>query len=265
MRSAHGGGFLYALGTKLGITNVDIVIGSSGDAGSVLYYTTREPEQYEMVKKIWTELLSTPKFISFIRPWKVMDIDYLVDTVFKKLAPLNIESIEKSPIEYYIPITNALTGKTKYVNRKDKVDIFEVLRATKAIPVFFGKKVELPWGEFVDGEMGPTLEDHVLFAAQAGATNILVIDNVAQKTPMRKLLGTLYAHTRPKGLKDAVIRDINTQSVCMTIEGTTLLCVQPKQLPAGTLTRDKKKLEETFEIGVRDALAMEKELRDLLS
>ena len=80
MRSAHGGGFLYALGTQLNI-RPDIIVASSGNAGNAIYFCA---EQFDDLKNIWLERLSTSKFISFLRPFRVMDIDYLVDEVFKK-------------------------------------------------------------------------------------------------------------------------------------------------------------------------------------
>lgn len=81
MRSAHGGGFLCALAQELGIATPDILVASSGDAGNILYFSAG---QYESIKRIWEKLLSTPKFISPWRFWRVMDIDYLIDTVFKE-------------------------------------------------------------------------------------------------------------------------------------------------------------------------------------
>lgn len=265
MRSAHAGGFLCTIADRFGITSPDLVVASSGDAGNVLYFATGKPEQYAYIKKIWTELLSTPKFISYLRLREIMDIDYLVDTVFKRQAPLDVAALERSPVNYFISVTSATTGESRYVSRSDTVDPFELLRATKALPVFFGKQVSLPWGNFIDGELGPTLEDHIKFAVRQGATKIGVIDNNSPRTHLRKVLTKLYVHMVPEGLGQAILRDVGTEAVCATSEHATLLCIQPQRLPAGVLTRDKKKLQETFEVGVQDALSLEKELRELFA
>ena len=262
MRSAHGAGFLYALAKNLGITSPNIMIGSSGDAGNVLYFASG---QYESLKHIWTELLSTPKFISYWRFWKMMNVDYVIDTVFKKIDPLNIEALKKYSVEWTIPITNVDTGKTRYVTAVDALDPFETLRAAKALPVFFGKRISLSGGKYLDGEFGPTLEDHIHHAIERGAKRILLIDHGGSQNLLSKLSTRLYATTLPPMLRQAIVRDISTKSVCVTVPDASIVCLMPEKLPAGLATRNKKKLRETFEHGVADALALESELRSLFN
>ncbi len=137
MRSAHGGGFLYALGAKLGITAPDIMVGSSGDAANIAYFSTG---QYENIKRIWENELSTHRFISPLRFWRLMDIGYLVDTVFRQREPLDVPKLRSSAIRWFVPITDFETGLTRYVSAEDNMDVFEMLRASAAIPILFGKK-----------------------------------------------------------------------------------------------------------------------------
>jgi predicted patatin/cPLA2 family phospholipase len=51
-----------------------------------------------------------------------MDIDYLIDIVFKKQDPLNVSNIYNSNIQFFVPATNSKTGEIKYFNNKDNVD-----------------------------------------------------------------------------------------------------------------------------------------------
>jgi len=60
MKSAHGAGFLYEF-NELGVQRPDIMIGTSGNAGNVLYFCAG---QAESMRRIWTELLSTRQFVS---------------------------------------------------------------------------------------------------------------------------------------------------------------------------------------------------------
>ncbi len=85
MRSAHGAGFLYGL-AELGITDPDIIIGTSGNAGNVLYYVSR---QYDNGSKVWCGgLLSTRKFVSYLRFWRIVNIGVLFPQfVFQKPMP----------------------------------------------------------------------------------------------------------------------------------------------------------------------------------
>jgi len=46
------------------------------------------------------------------------------------------------------------------------------------------------------------------------------------------------------------IRDISTNVFAMKAPGVHVIAVAPQNLPAGKLTRDKKKLQKTFDQGV---------------
>lgn len=260
MRSAHGAGFLYCMGAKLGLTTPDIIIGSSGNAGNVLYFAAG---QYEYLKIAWTKLLSTPKFISLRRLRHIMDIDYLIDTVFRKQVPLDVEELKVTPVRYFLPVTNATTGATRYFTNADDIDPFELLRAAKALPIFFGKKVPLLAETYIDGEVGPTLHDHIACATAHGATDILLINDGSAKTPLGTLVMELYARMSPPGLKEAILRDLSEKAVCVTSPHASILCVRPERLPAHVATRSESRLCATFEAGIADAFAIEGELRAL--
>jgi len=55
-----------------------------------------------------------------------MDVDYLVDVVFKQQEPLNIKRIRKSNSRLFISATEYKTGNPKFFTNAD--DIFEALR-----------------------------------------------------------------------------------------------------------------------------------------
>ena len=262
MRSAHGAGFLYALATKLGITSPDIMIGSSGDAGNVMYFSAG---QVEGMKRIWTELLSTPKFISPLRFWRVMDIDYLVDTVFKKQERLDTDALGFSAIRWFVSIEDFDTGRTRYVSAQDALDPFEILRATTADPIIFGRKIPIAEKRYIDGELGPILQDHVTQALRQGVKKILVLNHTSPRTTVTRTIMRGYAAHLPHGMRDAIIRDISTNVFAMKAPSAHVIAVAPKNLFAGRLTRNQKKLQMTFDQGVQDALAIENDLRELFT
>lgn len=80
-----------------------------------------------------------------------MDIDYLIDVVFKQQAPLDVQQIEKSSIDYYIATTNARTGEVEYFSPKNEKNVFELMRASKAIPFFYGKSISINGQRYHDG------------------------------------------------------------------------------------------------------------------
>lgn len=142
MSCSYSVGVILGLIDKYKLTDPDIIIGASGSSGILAYFVAK---QYEAGRNIWENLLSTKKFISFSRWGKIMDIDYVIDEIFKKQEPLDIDAIKKSKIKLLIATTNLTTGDTEYFSNKD--DIFEALRASKAIVFFYGKKVQI--GEYI--------------------------------------------------------------------------------------------------------------------
>ena len=194
-----------------------------------------------------------------------MDIDYLVDTVCKSKEPLNIPKLNSSPIRWFVPIEEYDTGRTRYVSAADALDPFEVLRATTALPIFFGAKVPIAGKRYMDGELGPILQDHVTQALRQGVRRILVVNHTSPWTAVSRAILKGYAAHMPQGMHDAIIRDISTNVFAMKAPGAHVIAVAPQNLPAGLLTRDQKKLRKTFDQGVQDALSIEKELRTLFS
>lgn len=262
MKSAHGAGFLHALGTQLDITFPDIMVGSSGDAGNILYFCAGE---YERLKIIWTQLLSTPKFISLLRFWRIMDIDYFIDTVLKKQEPMDLEKLKSTSIRWFVPLSDFDTGHTRYVSAIDELDPYEVLRATTAVPIVFGKQVPIAGNRYVDGELGPTLQDHVTHVLRQGAKRILIINHTAPWNSISRAVIEGYAAHIPQGMRDAIVRDISTSVFQMSAPGAEVIVIAPQNLPAGNLTRSQEKLQATFDQGVADALAIKKELRDFFN
>lgn len=262
MRSAHGAGFLYALATELGITTPDIIVGTSGDAGNALYYATG---QYESARRIWLEHLPHSRFLNPWRFWKMMDVDYLIDYVFKQQEPLDLKRLASTPIDWMIPITDYDTGRARYVTRADGFDPYEVLRAAKAVPFFFGKLVSIRGQRYIDGEVGPTLHEHIETTLARGATRILVINHGSPNSAVMRYLKKAYGTTLPSGLREAMRRDQATPSTCMIgPEGTQILCLFPNTLPGKFATHDEAGIRAMFASGVADALSLAPELRDLL-
>ena len=111
MTCSYGAGSILALAEKYNLEKPDIVIAGSGNAGTLAYFVTR---QYDFMINIWSNLLATKKFIDLGRISKIVDIDYLVDEVIKKQAPIDEEKIYSSKILYLIPATNVETGQVTF-------------------------------------------------------------------------------------------------------------------------------------------------------
>ena len=78
-RAVYTAGALYAL-SNMNIRKPDMIIAASGSAPTSICYITG---QYNIITKVWLEYLSTKKFVNFLRFWKIVSADYLVDDVLK--------------------------------------------------------------------------------------------------------------------------------------------------------------------------------------
>ena len=147
MACSYNAGVLIGLINKYRTFKPDIVIGGSGGAGISAYYISR---QKKSLKNIWLNLLSDRKFINPFRFWKIINVDYLIDEIFKKQDPLDLDKVCFSKIKYFIATTNNKTGKVKYFSNKKKSNILEALRASMAIPIVYGKTVEIDGDRYCD-------------------------------------------------------------------------------------------------------------------
>lgn len=174
-----GGGPLcaYAAGAIKAITNlyglgkdipIHVTVGASGGALVQTYFVARQTQDLEF---LWTECLTSDDFCKPRRS-KWLDIDYQVDVVLKEQVPLDEKAFRESPIDVQIATTHARTKKLVWQGKKD---IFEVLRATQAVPKIYGREVVIGEVPLVDGQISIGFDGLVQRAYERGATHVLGI------------------------------------------------------------------------------------------
>jgi len=172
MSTSYIVGSLLALKKKYKMTP-DIIIAGSGSAGTASFFVS---EQFNTgIKKVWLKEILNPRFISGKGFFKKIDIDFLIDEVFRKKTKLDTEKIFSSKTILAIPMVDAKSGKLSYFTNKNKVDWFEVLRAAKAIPIFYEKNVIIGKKSYHDSHLSASPETHVRYAKKLGATKIISI------------------------------------------------------------------------------------------
>ena len=196
MSCGFSAGALFALAKEYNFIKPDIAIGGSGGAGNLAYFLTG---QYTAIKEIWTKHLLDQNFINFKRIKKIMDIDYLVDVLLKKHNPLDIDKIINSSTKFLIPVTNIFTGKIKYFSDYSKYNIFNILKATKAVPVVYNKNVFINNNFYFDSPMSGSIALNTLKAIEMGAKKIIIIDNGSHK--IVSMFYNLFVYTRSKNFR----------------------------------------------------------------
>ena len=207
LRASYGVGVVKALIENFHITSVDLAIATSGSAGTLAYYIA---QQFDSIVNIWMNLLSTWRFLSFrniVFGKPLLNIDYLIDVVSKQQERLDIGILRANPTQLFIPVTNYQTGEAMYFSNYDDVDFFEVLRATKAAEISYGRPVKIAGQDYVDGALSVPIG--IEKAIDAGATDIIVISPnprgfTRSRSVLERLVAGLFTRGFPKGLRRAI-------------------------------------------------------------
>ncbi len=203
---SYTAGCILGLVDKFKLTNPDVVIGGSGSAGTMAYYVSG---QYKSIRNIWENLLATHKFISYWRFWKVIDIDYLIDDVFKKQDQLQTDKVYESRIDFLIPMTNIATGMLEYFSNRDRSkNVFEAMRASKAMPLVYGRKIQIGESSYCDTRLSANIAANVEKATQLGAEKIVTFDT-SHSSPVVDAAMNQWVNTMSKTFKRNYDSELN--------------------------------------------------------
>lgn len=259
MSSAYFAGAILALVEKFNLTDPYIVIGSSGSTGTLAYYVSK---QYKSIENIWQNLLPQKEFISPWRLKEIMDIDYLIDVIFKKQDVLNIKTVKESNIKFFISITNINNGKLEYVTNKDDTDIFEALRASSAAPIVYNKIVKIKNNEYVDGCIEAPLSTNITKAKQEGAEVIIAI-NDSNPSFIEDTFLKIYSLFRNKSFRKRLKHYLNEKNYHNNDKN--VLIIKPStRLPISAFDNNQKHIIETMQIGYNDIISKSSLIQELI-
>ncbi|OGY92509.1 MAG: hypothetical protein A3H70_04680 [Candidatus Komeilibacteria bacterium RIFCSPLOWO2_02_FULL_48_11] len=251
MKSSYTVGALTALFEQYPDLRPDIVVAGSGSAGTLAYYVAG---QFESGKNIWFNLLSTSKFINPLRLQRVIDIDYLIDVVFKQQQPLDIVGMRQSPILFNVGATNRVTGEVTYFSNRDAVDFFEVLRASKAMPIAYRKSVAINGVQYYDSYLSSGIRAGVRRALELGAERLLLFNTDIQSWP-GALMYRAWLAWQAKEFRDGYQKEKEAITRSLIPDRARLVMIQPRQpLPVSTLNNNRAKIHQTIEQGYQETL-----------
>lgn len=252
MKCAYSAGVLYTLARDYNLKDPEMLIGSSGSSGSLAYYLAG---QYEDIKTIWTELLTSKKFVNIRRFWRIMDINYLIDGIFKKQVPLNSENVNNSETKLFIAATEYKTGQSYFFLNSPENNIFESLRASKAVPIAFNKKVNIRETAYIDGTISSPILVNIKKAISEGANNLIVICDYTDLSLFTKIYWRIYSIFVNKNIAKVLKNYLSQKKIrSEDFKSINMVIVRPsRKLKITPLDNKKEHLEEAFDLGVQDA------------
>lgn len=251
MNCSYSAGALCSLAKNHNLKEPEFLIGSSGSTGSLAYYLA---QQYDGIKNIWTNLLASKNFVTFKRLNRIMDIDYLIDEVFKKKEPLDVKKINDSKTKLFISATEYKSGAVKFFTNQSDDNIFESLRASKAIPMAFNKKVNINGIDYIDGSISAPTLINIEKAITEGARNILVIRDGDDVSLITKICWSLYSFFVNKKLGMSIKKYLSQNEKDFTkFDNINIFFISPsRKLKTAPLDNKREHLEDSFHLGFED-------------
>lgn len=158
-----------------GLANFNYMAGTSASALTMMY--TLSGQFHSDGYDIWTKKVAHKRFMNekdirrLFRGPPILDICYLVDEVFKKEHPLAWHQFTKTKCKFYVPLVDVNTLSLKFytndsevssallpyelvfMDRENPSEIYSMMKAAAAVPVFYNREVEIQGNSYVDGAL----------------------------------------------------------------------------------------------------------------
>ncbi|MHB8605819.1 MAG: patatin-like phospholipase family protein [Thermoplasmatota archaeon] len=256
MRGAYAGGAL--VGLQRAGERFDAVYASSSGACSAAYLAAEQPEGL----RIWDEMLGGTKLINAAnvligRPF--LDLDYLIDEIFGKRVPLDVERLRASRAPLWVTLTDAESGAVEYRDLRRAEKPLRVLRATAALPIAYASPVELDGRFYLDGGVADPIP--LAKAIADGATDVTVV--LTQHAGFRhRSLGPYIARVGAMpypGARDALVRHHERANAALDLiarppAGVRIRVIAPPaSLKGSRLSASERHLRAAVAQGLADA------------
>lgn len=250
------GAFTAGVGVELwaqGAGGFDEIVATSAGAPTAAYMVT---DQAEEGAAIWRDFIHGDQLVALgnvARGLPFMDVDRLV-RVFERTVPLDVARLDASRTVVTIAATSCRTGVADYVRMTSK-NAFALLRATMALPVAYGRTVEVDGVPYVDGGVAapvplqPALaHDDVLvvttkprgYRRTHGAATAFLTGCTYPRWPALRRAFALRA-ARANAVLDEIDR--------LEAQGRIRVVRPEAPLPVGRIGRDRAAIVATLEAG----------------
>lgn len=262
MKCAYSAGVLLALAEEVKYAKPDIFVAASGSVASMFYFLA---EQYEDIRRTWTRYLPSSAAVRYF-PIPAINLDYIIDTLFRVNVPLDEKRLAQSPTRWSVPVMDTKTGETRFIRSDTWFEPYAVMRAAKALPMLYSGHARLGGKVYMDGDISADICDLLMEAASLGAKKIICITNPKQRTQLERALIILNAYGSRPVLRKALLRVlIPERNFCLPTDIEVLSITPEYLLPAGLFTRGRREIVETFNMGYDDLAGRADEVRAFLA
>ena len=250
--------------------SVDAVVGVSAGALFGVNYFSRQKGRVIRYNKRFNSDKNYMGLRPLLREGNIVNTKYAYEEVPRKLDPFDDESYKKSGIPFYAVVTDIETGEPEYIQVYSAFEQMDVLRASGSMP-FVSKPVLYNNKMYLDGGISDSIPFQWL--SSQGYDKLIVIltrDMEYRKKPMSSSLIKLFYKKQPQ-LSEKLLKrhDVYNKSVELLKqwenEGKVFVIRPSKPIEIGRIETNPDKLQEVYDLGLKDATESLLELQKYIS
>ena len=250
--------------------SVDAVVGVSAGALFGVNYLSRQKGRVIRYNKRFNSDKNYMGLRPLLREGNIVSTKYAYEEVPRKLDPFDDESYKKSGIPFYAVVTDIETGEPEYIQVYSAFEQMDVLRASGSMP-FVSKPVLYNNKMYLDGGISDSIPFQWL--SSQGYDKLIVIltrDMEYRKKPMSSSLIKLFYKKQPQ-LSEKLLKrhDVYNKSVELLKqwenEGKVFVIRPSKPIEIGRIETNPDKLQEVYDLGLKDATESLLELQKYIS
>jgi len=273
MRGAYTAGVLDVFldnGLKFG--------GYAGTSAGATHLCSYLSEQRERNKRLDTVHSASKRYMSFgnlIRTGDFFEVDYCYNVIPREVDPFDFAKFRENAAksDFYAVATNLETGLAEYLLARDldKAEDMDCIRASASLPLM-SHIVNLRGMKLLDGGVGDSIPFEGM-AAKGFARQVVVVtqpEGYRKKPnsliPLFKVLYRKYPNfvEAARNRHERYNRSLDTlKRRCE--EGSAFLVRPSAPFKISRLEKDKSKLVELYDMGVKDATALMPKLLEFLN
>ena len=239
LRGAFPVGVLQVLLARFGPDAFDAIFAVSSGVFASTFFIAGQGEEME---RIWRDRVCGSQLVDH-RNWftrePILKLDYLIE-LFKGPAKLDLDRVMNSRPQLEYVLSDYASRTPVYVNAK-RHDIFDLMRASSALPHLYPLPVTIAGRNFYDGGQSDPIP--VQRAIEFGASHIVVVRT--------RPAGYVKKPSLPWSASTA-LQDRYNASVALTERppaGHSIVSFNPTTMFVGRLTRNQRRIAAAIEHG----------------
>lgn len=249
---------------------VDCIVGVSAGALFGPNFLSKQKGRVIRYNKRFNGVKNYMGLAPMLREGSVVNTRMAYGEIPQRLDRFDDETFIASDVPFYAVVTNVASGQPEYIRINSVFEQMDVLRASASMP-FVSKPVEINGEKYLDGGVSDSIP--FKWMQQQGAEKIVVVltrDASYRKSPMSHVSLELYGLKYPAIAKRLENRhnDYNTSLELLRqkeLAGDVFVIRPSVPITLEQLEKDPEKLQETYDIGQKDAAAIMPKLKEYLA